>query len=59
MTRAPAAAAKNIKTAAAKINKTKFKINYLRRDVNLVLIEEYKPEISALKQKLEEMRGSL
>ena len=39
--------------------KTKFKINYLRRDVNLVLIEEYKPEISALKQKLEEMRGSL
>jgi hypothetical protein len=31
----------------------------LREDVKLVLIEEYKPEIAALKQKLEEMRGSL
>jgi hypothetical protein len=29
------------------------------KDVKRLLIEEYKPEISNLRQKLDEMRGSL
>lgn len=33
--------------------------NKQRKEVRRLLIEEYRPEINNLKQKLDEMRGSL
>ena len=73
MTRAPAAAVKNIRTAAETRNSIaakpglvlcRLRLSYLQhiiivKDVKRLLIEEYKPEISNLRQKLDEMRGSL
>ena len=36
-----------------------FVVSFIWKEVRHLLIEEYRPEISNVKQKLDEMRGSL